>query len=856
MPPWLSVNWAIVTGVAAGGSPSTVTTICSGNDGPFILAPTVNIYLGYFEEDVDLGARSLAGTTHFPGELLFPGYLKGKPKMRIFFSKSHGVSWLIVFFSLAIAACAQETPVEAARLDRLVALAKLWAAVKYFHPYLAYRDDIDWDEALVKAIAKVDAAKTGAEYSAAVSAMLSELGDPATHVLSAPPPKSASSATTAERQPTVRTTADGVVVVTMTNYGDLQDFNGTAEKLAAVKKEIPKARAIVIDLRPSPTPTEEEQGMASYGIASSGLGAMVTTRPVAMPGERRRMHVGYEPQDGTTSGGYSSGFYLQGRPSIKPAADAKDVPVVFLVGPHADLPDAALALQASGKGAIVSEGTAGDEAVVTTQTVHLADNVTAQIRLGELIYEDGTGGFKANVTFPASNVVGEQNPAYQTALQLAMVGNFEPPARALLAGRAEPRRDATYDEMKYPARDYRVLAAFRLWAVIDYFFPYKELMDEDWDAVLRQFIPRMEHAQGALDYNLAVAEMVTHIHDTHGSVRSPVLRQEFGDASLPIRVRMIEGVPVITGFTNTEAATSAGLEIGDVILKVDGDDAGVRIAERLKYIAHSTLQSGMFYAAERGLARGPKDSTATLTVRDLHDQVREVKVERKVEYLPKTQGDRRGGILRLLPGNIGYADLDRLPATQVDEMFEKFKDCPAIIFDDRGYPHGTAWEIAPRLTGKSDVVTAVFKRRNPMAPDLPNGEVARSQTVETFLQRIPSTKPFKWQYHGKTVMLIDERTISQAEHTGLFFEAANGTKFIGSPTQGANGDVTNLSLPGGIYVSFSGQGVWHADGRQLQRIGLQPDVEVRPSLSGIRAGKDEVLDRAVEYVLHASPSPR
>jgi len=66
-------------------------------------------------------------------------------------------------------------------------------------------------------------------------------------------------------------------------------------------------------------------------------------------------------------------------------------------------------------------------------------------------------------------------------------------------------------------------------------------------------------------------------------------------------------------------------------------------------------------------------------VRDLHDQVRELKVSRKVEYMPKTSGDRAGDVLRVLPGNIGYADLDRLPASNVDEMFEKFKDCPAII---------------------------------------------------------------------------------------------------------------------------------------------------------------------------------
>jgi len=141
-----------------------------------------------------------------------------------------------------------------------------------------------------------------------------------------------------------------------------------------------------------------------------------------------------------------------------------------------------------------------------------------------------------------------------------------------------------------------------------------------------------------------------------------------------------------------------------VILKVDGEDASRRIAERLKYTAHSTLQAGMYVAGERSLVRGPRDSTATFTVRDLHDQVRELRVARKAEYLPQTQGDRTGDVLRMLPGNIGYADLDRLPSSRVDEMFEKFKDCPAIIFDDRGYPQGTAWQIAPRLTEKADVV--------------------------------------------------------------------------------------------------------------------------------------------------------
>ena len=754
--------------------------------------------------------------------------------------------WLAL--SNAPAGLAQQSEVEATRIDRLVALAKLWAAVKYFHPYLAYRNDLDWDGALVRTILKVEAARNGAEYSAAVEAMLRELGDPVTRVLNTPIPGPKNASSPIETQPTFQKNADGVLLVSMRRYSDFGDFNGSREKLERLKKELPTARAVVFDLRPEATPLESEQGLASFAMSESGLAGVLSTTPLDMPGERRRMHIGYPPQNGSATGDYSSGFYLQIRQQIKPEPGAKDLPVVFLISPQADLPDIALGLQASGKGAIVSEGLFNEEAAVSTQTVELPDGVRAQIRLGELVYADGAGGFTANLTLHASVERGDKDLALQSAIQLAMDGKFSPPSRPKIPGQLSALPDKPYDDMEYPPAEYRVLAAFRTWAVINYFFPYREFMGEDWDDTLRQFIPRMEAAKDALDYDLAVAEMVTHIHDSHGFLTSPVLRKYFGEASAPVRVRMIEGLPVITAFTDADAAKAAGLEIGDVVLKVDGREASHLIAERLKYTPHSTPQSGMYWATEQSLVRGPNDSTATFTVRDLHDQVREVKVPRKMKYVSKTQGDRTSEVLRLLPGNLGYADLDRLSVSQVDEMFEKFKDCPAIIFDVRGYPQGTAWQIAPRLTEKNDVVAAMFKRRDPRSPDLPNGELFSSQTFTTFLQRMPRTD--KWRYHGRTVMLIDERTISQAEHTGLFLEAANGTKFIGSPTQGANGDVTNYSLPGGINVHFSGQGVWHADGRQLQRVGLQPTVEMRPTLEGIRAGKDEVLDRAIEYLQH------
>jgi len=174
-----------------------------------------------------------------------------------------------------------------------------------------------------------------------------------------------------------------------------------------------------------------------------------------------------------------------------------------------------------------------------------------------------------------------------------------------------------------------------------------------------------------------------------------------------------------------------------------------------------------------------------------------------------------------LPSGVGYVDLDRLQAGEVDKMFDTIKATPAVIFDMRGYPNGTAWSIAPRLTNKGNVVAALFRRPILEATSLGDSELAESASY-SFAQRIPERQGDL--YKGKVVVLINEDAISQAEHTCLFFEAATDVTFIGTPTAGANGDVTLMVLPGNLSISFSGHDVRHADGRQLQRVGIQPTI--------------------------------
>ena len=48
---------------------------------------------------------------------------------------------------------------------------------------------------------------------------------------------------------------------------------------------------------------------------------------------------------------------------------------------------------------------------------------------------------------------------------------------------------------------------------------------------------------------------------------------------------------------------------------------------------------------------------------------------------------------------------------------------------------------------------------------------------------------------------------------------------------------------------ISGIGVFYPDHRPTQRIGIVPDVESKPTLAGIKAGRDEVLETAIRQIL-------
>jgi len=750
---------------------------------------------------------------------------------------------LALLLGLASPLLAQEIP-DSITIPRLAAVGRLYNAIRFFHPYLGYQG-IDWDAAVAEALPGISGAESREEYRAALDRMLAVLDDPATRVIDSVAAENDTSVRL-EEPLAYRWEGDRVLVIRLLPGGN-PDFDGLTARLRGLDTLVRAAHAVVFDLR-APSGWKGS-GFADYLLGESGLSTSLLPAPVVAATERTRIHEGYAADDAGSSASsiYHSGWRLPSG-AVIPGSDSVEArPVIFLVSPWSDLPTLALATRESGMGRVIGEGSGSLGIGASSARLPMGEGLTVQFRTGELISPEGT--VVPTVDTVVTPATGATDPALDLALLWAAAPSLPRTSAQPLPVSVSPGTDTPGTDA-FPRVGARLVGLYRVWGAIEYFHAYRELYEDDWGAQLTATIPRITHARDSVEYALAIAELVTHIHDSPGFLRAPGLRAFFGRAPLPFLARMIEGRPVVTRLAADSLAF--GLRAGDEIVRIDGEPMTARLRRFRRYIAASNEEVEGRDALAAAL-RGPDSSMATLQVRGAGGTLRTVRAPRRMAFWPLLQSQRTGPILRLLPGNIGYADLDRLSGEMVDSMFRMFAGTRGIIFDMRGYPKGTAWLIAPRLTDRSRVAAAQFVEpiaRSPRGTSGVGSDESDESIARSFTQYLPA--PEGTTYRGRTVMLMDERTQSQAEHTGLFLEAANGTRFVGSRTAGANGDVTNVSLPGNITVWFTGLAVRHADGRPLQRVGLTPDLLARPTIPGIRAGRDEVLERAEAYLRGAA----
>lgn len=385
----------------------------------------------------------------------------------------------------------------------------------------------------------------------------------------------------------------------------------------------------------------------------------------------------------------------------------------------------------------------------------------------------------------------------------------------------------------------KLLALFRFWNMYEYYSPNVQITKKDWNLVLQEAIPEIISADTYRDYVLAIAGVAAETGDAHITVldKEYICWYYFGTRFVPCSVKDVGGQMVVSQV----AADVQELQTGDIILAIDGQLIEDRVTELSSYVA---LPEPDKYMEKMGtqLLETENEKAEVQVIRGNDCLTLQVETMEQ-QYHDKNPYDN--GLIG--QGEIGYIDPSRLKEGQLEKLMEEFADTKGIIVDLRYYPS----IFLPYLLGEYIIPEptqfAVMTFPNRVRP----GSFFRSDNLLTgagVMNTMGDDRTFP-PYHGKVILLMDEGSMSQSEFTIMALRQSPNATVVGSPSIGADGNIVKLSLPGNITMNFTGLGVYTPEGKQTQRVGLEPDVLCRPTVDGLRAGRDELMEKAAELIL-------
>ena len=405
-------------------------------------------------------------------------------------------------------------------------------------------------------------------------------------------------------------------------------------------------------------------------------------------------------------------------------------------------------------------------------------------------------------------------------------------------GNPDFKNENAYSVMKYPDAGFRLLALYRYWNIIQYYFPYKNLIEEDWKNVLGEFIPKFMDAKDETEYTLATLELIGRVHDTHANIwgGNQVLINHFGLRYASVKLTFIENKPVVTGFYDEKLGKETCLEIGDIISVINNRPVEEIVKERLKFSPASNYSTKLRDIAPNLL----RTNDSIINIEFIRIDRRESKTLRtfsSIEINLYSKYQITDTCFKLINKDIAYINNGSLKREYLPKIWKEIENTKGLIIDIRNYPSDfPIYDLSSYLMPKS---TPFVK--------FTNGSI-ESPGLFTFTKSLNAGKKNKSYYKGKVVILINEISQSSAEFHTMAYRVNPNSTVIGSTTAGADGNVSQFYLPGGISTMISGIGVYYPDGKETQRIGIVPNIEIKPTIQGITKGQDELINKAIEII--------
>lgn len=392
----------------------------------------------------------------------------------------------------------------------------------------------------------------------------------------------------------------------------------------------------------------------------------------------------------------------------------------------------------------------------------------------------------------------------------------------------------------------KIAGLSKLWSEVKYNFAYPEKLTAlNWDQLYLEWIPKVISARSIEDYYRQLILLCARIGDGHTNVYPPDQLDLFSRP--PIRTLKVEDRVMIIDVMSPSMERQ-GIRVGMEILKIDGEpiiEYGRRTVEPFQ--SSSTPQDRELRSFSYGLLRGNGNTPVRLLLRNPDGAEKEHVLARKGYQDIQTRSLFEW---KMLPGKIVVVTLNSFESNEVasrfKEEFPKFQSASAMILDLRwngGGSSSVGYEILRRLIDKPVKTSRqVMRKYNPTArargtliawEDLPASELSPVQELH---------------FDGPAVVLTSAATFSAAEDFLVAWKNSSRGKIIGMASGGSTGQPLFFQLPGGGKGRVCTKRDTFPDGREWVGIGIVPDIEVHPTVRDIQAGKDTVLQRAVEFL--------
>ena len=200
----------------------------------------------------------------------------------------------------------------------------------------------------------------------------------------------------------------------------------------------------------------------------------------------------------------------------------------------------------------------------------------------------------------------------------------------------------------------------------------------------------------------------------------------------------------------------------------------------------------------------------------------------------------------ILPENVGYMHYSSfsyaLGEGNLDAILGYCVSCAALIVDVRDNGGGSMTNVemlVGRFTDKSVLAGSICHKTGPGHDDF-------SEPFEYYINPAGGGRVM-W---GKPVVVLCNRsTFSAANNFVSVMKGLPNVTVVGATTGGGSGMPFSSELVNGWGVRFSASPVRDPEGR-LTEFGIEPDVVVDMNVEDALAGRDTMLDMAVEVALH------